>query len=564
MKRAFLPEVAVIFSKDYVSSQLKADIFAGLIVGILAIPLSIAFAIASGARPEQGLLTAIVAGGISALTTGCRHQISGPTGAFVILVSSIIAEFGYGGMVFATLMAGIMLVAFGLSRFGAAIKFIPYPVVIGFTSGIALTIFTGQIPDFFGLHFQEKIPSDVMGRWIFYATHGEGVNLVSVCLAALAVCIVGFWPRLKSSIPGSLVAIVVSTLVVKFLHLPTETIGDRFGTLQLAFQPTSINGLSFKEAVSLIQPAIAIALLAGIESLLSAVVADSMTGRRHNSNVELLSQGLANIGSALFGGLPATGAIARTAMNIRSGGHTPVAAFVHAVTVLVFVLYLGSTLSYIPIATLAGILVVISYTMSEWRHFITLFKSPAGDVAILLTTFLLTLFVDLVTGIEVGIILAAFIFMNRMVETSHFDEVREVLEQEGQEEDSEDIKKVEQLDVPEEILIFEVRGALFFAAVEKFKQALKRLGRRPKVLIIRMRRLLDIDASGIRALHDIIQEASNEGTRVVLSGIPETKKLYRTLEKSGIVGRVGKENVQPEIRSAVAHAKTLLLYPERH
>lgn len=553
MSHTLVPKLVTVFREGYTRKDLVADVTAGLIVGILALPMSIAFAIASGARPEQGLYTAILAGFLGGLTSGSRYQISGPTGAFIVLIADTHARYGYDGLVVATIIAGFLLLAMGFCRFGAAIKFIPYPVTIGFTSGIALLIFTTQVRDFAGIHLEGPLPGGFLEKWIVYFQNIDQISPVTLAFSLGSVAVVLLWPRVSSVIPGSLVAIVVSTAVVQVFELPVETIGDLYGTVPNTFPMPSIPKVSWDQILQLLNPAIAIALLAGIESLLSAVVADGMTGRRHRSDMELISQGLANIGSAFCGGIPTTGAIARTATNIKSGGQTPVASLVHAATLMVALLFLGKAVAMIPMATLSAILMIVAYRMSEWHHFLGLFRSPKGDVVILLVTFFLTVLVDLVTAIEAGIILAAFVFINRIAEATHTDDLRIALEEE---DDPVDHDLLLQLNIPDEVEVYQLYGSLFFAAAEKFKMALARLDRTPKVLILRMRHVLNVDATGIRALEDIYDSATRDKTVLVLSGLKPA--LRKTLAHAGFLDRVGADNIKKDIKTAVARASEIV------
>ncbi len=553
MNSILVPKLVTVFREGYSLKDFSKDLIAGIIVGILALPMSIAFAIASGARPEQGLYTAIIAGLLGGVLSGSRYQISGPTGAFIILIADIYQCQGYEGLVIATLFAGIILIGMGFARLGAAIKFIPYPVTIGFTSGIALLIFTTQVHDFTGMHITASIPADFLGKWLVYFQNLHHVDLPTLGMALFSLAVVIWWPRVTSVIPGALVAIVLSTVLVNFFGVPVATIGDCYGAVPSSLPTFSLPHITWAHVPQLISPAIAIALLAGIESLLSAVVADGMTGRRHRSDMELISQGVANIGCALGGGLPSTGAIARTATNIKSGGHTPVASLIHALTLLLALLFLGNAVAMIPMATLSAILIVVAYNMSEWRHFLHLFRSPKGDVAILLVTFMLTVLVDLVTAIEVGIVLAAFVFINRMAEAAHTDDLRVAL---TEVDDPRDYEALQQLDIPSEVEVYQFYGSLFFAAAEKFKTALARINRRPSVLILRMRHVLSIDATGMRALEDILDKAKRESTVVVLSGLQPS--LFAVMERSGLIARIGPENLCKDIRTAVERSREII------
>lgn len=457
------PKLFSVFEEGYTFRLFSKDLTAGMLVGILSLPMSIAFAIASGVRPEQGLYTGIIAGFIIALLGGSRFQISGPTGAFVILIYSIVQQYGYDGLVVATLMAGVILILMGLAKLGKAIQFIPYPVTIGFTSGLAVVLATGQMRDLLGLKMS-SLPAEFIERWKAYFEHMPTFNPYALFIAMLGIGIVLIWPKITKSIPGSLVAIFATTLLVQALGLPVETIGSRFGSVPNSLPMPHFPDLSWDLILRMISPAIAIALLAGIESLLSAVVADGMTGRRHRSDVELVAQGFGNIASSLFNGIPATGAIARTATNIKNGGQTPVAGIINALTLFFILFCLGKWVALIPMATLASILLVVCYNMSEWRHFTHLLKSPKHDIAVLLTTFLLTVFVDLTTAIEVGIILAAFLFLSNLVKNSRARYLKDSL---AETEDPNDPLAISLRNVPEDVEVFEINGPFFFCCDRK-------------------------------------------------------------------------------------------------
>jgi len=471
--------------KDYNREQFSRDLLAGVIVGIVALPLAIAFAIASGVSPERGLYTAIVAGFLISALGGSRVQIGGPTGAFVVIVSGIVAQYGVDGLVLATLMAGFIIVAFGLLRWGGAIKFIPYPVTIGFTSGIALIIFSSQIRDLLGLEMT-AVPAPFVAKWGAYVRAFDSVNPWAFVVAIATLAIIVAWPKVSRRIPGPFVALIATTLLVQLLHLPVETIGARFGEIHAGLPRPTLPVITLERMRVLAAPAFTIALLAAIESLLSAVVADGMIGGRHRSNMELVAQGIANIASPLFGGMPATGAIARTATNVKNGGRTPVAGMTHALTLLFITLFFGRWAALIPLATLAAILVVVAFHMSEWRTFASEFRAPKSDVAVLLTTFLLTVLVDLTVAIEVGMVLAAFLFMRRMAEVTNIS----VLTHEFTDpiDDFEhDPNAVRRRAIPEGVQVYEITGTFFFGAAETFKDRVSRIAGQPKVLILRMR-----------------------------------------------------------------------------
>jgi SulP family sulfate permease len=543
--------------RDYDRDQLTRDLIAGVIVGIVALPLAIAFAIASGLPPERGLYTAIVAGFLVSLLGGSRVQIGGPTGAFVVIVAGIVQQHGVDGLVVATLMAGFIVIAFGVFRLGAAIKFIPYPVTIGFTSGIALIIFSSQIRDLLGLDMA-AVPSAFVPKWGAYVRAFDTVNpwALAVTVATLAIIVV--WPRISTRIPGPFVALIVTTLLARLLHLPVETIGARFGAIHAGMPHPSIPHLSLPVIQALAGPAFTIALLASIESLLSAVVADGMIGGRHRSNMELVAQGVANVASPLFGGMPATGAIARTATNVKNGGRTPVAGMAHAVTLLLITLFFGRWAALIPLATLAGILVVVAFHMSEWRTFVSEFSAPKSDVAVLVTTFLLTVLVDLTVAIEVGMVLAAFLFMRRMAEVTNIS----VLTHEFTDpvDDFErDPNAVRRREIPQGVQVYEITGPFFFGAAEMFKDRVGRIAGKPKVLILRLRHVPVIDSTGLHALRDVVHRSRKEGTLVILSDVHAQPVV--ALERSGTYDELGEENVHGNIDDALNRARAHLGLP---
>ena len=540
--------------RGYSRAQFAADLTAGVIVGIVALPLAIAFAIASGLSPERGLYTAIIAGFLISLLGGSRVQIGGPTGAFVVIVAAIVQQHGVDGLLVATLMAGVMLVAFGLLRFGAAIKFIPYPVTIGFTSGIALIIFSSQIRDLLGLEM-DAVPAGFVAKWGAYVHAFDSVNSWALLVATLAFTIILVWPRVERRIPGPFVALIVTTVLVQVLHLPVETIGARFGAIHAGLPRPQLPHVTIPLLGVLVGPALTIALLAAIESLLSAVVADGMIGGRHRSNMELVAQGVANIVSPIFGGMPATGAIARTATNVKNGGRTPVAGMVHAITLLLITLFFGRWAGLIPLATLAAILIVVAFHMSEWRTFVTEFRAPKSDVAVLLTTFLLTVLIDLTVAIEVGMVLAAFLFMRRMAEVTNI----RVLTHEFNDpvDDFErDPNAVRRRAIPEGVQVYEITGPFFFGAAEMFKDRVNRIAGKPKVLILRMRHVPAIDSTGLHALRELVRRSKREGTLVILSDVHAQPVV--ALERSGLYDELGEENIHGNIDDALNRARAHL------
>lgn len=542
--------------KRYNKKQFISDATAGVIVGIVALPLAIAFGIASGVTPEKGIITAIVAGFIISFLGGSRVQIGGPTGAFIIIVYGIIQQYGTTGLAIATVMAGFILIFMGLAKFGSLIKFIPYPVVVGFTSGISLLIFSTQIKDFFGLSIAE-VPSEFHEKWILYFQNFSTINYYVFGIALLSLIILIFWPKVTHRIPGSLIAIIISTIIVQYFNLPVDTIGSRFGEIPSNLPSPSLLEFHLSDIKNLIAPATTIALLAAIESLLSAVVADGMIGGKHRSNMELIAQGVANIASPLFGGIPATGAIARTATNIKNGGRTPVAGIIHSITLLLIMLFFGSYAKLIPMATLAAILVIVSYNMSEWHAFKSLLKSPRSDVIVLLTTFFLTVIFDLTIAIEIGMILAVLLFMKRMAEVSNISIITRELEDE---EEKADPNSIEKRIVPEGVEVFEINGPFFFGAATKFKEQLKIVENPPKILIIRMRNVPAIDATGLQILRELYYDSKKNGTHLILSGV-HTQPLY-AMTQAGIFDLYGEENIHGNIDDALDRAREILGLPK--
>lgn len=502
--------------RTYNRSQFSSDVVAGIIVGIVALPLAIAFAIASGVTPGRGLYTAIVAGFIISALGGSRVQIGGPTGAFVVIVYGIVQRYGIDGLVVATMMAGVILIVLGVAKLGAAIKFIPHSVVVGFTSGIAVIIFSSEVKDFLGLRI-DQVPADFIAKWRAFAGHLDSINPSAVALATGSLLLMALWPRVSRRIPGPFVALIVTTLAVTWFHMPVETIGTRFGAINASLPHPVFPHVTLVQLTSLIAPAFTIALLAAVESLLSAVVADGMIGGRHRSNMELVAQGVANIVSPMFGGIPATGAIARTATNVKNGGRTPVAGMIHALTLLLITLFFGRWAGLIPLSTLAAILVIVAYHMSEWRTFRSELTAPKSDVAVLLTTFLLTVVVDLTVAIEVGMVLAAFLFMRRMAEVTNVSVVTRELA--DGDEDENDPNAIRRRVVPAGVEVFEISGPFFFGAAEQFKDTLNQVARKPKVLIIRMRDVPAIDSTGLHTLHELSRRYRQEGTLLLLSDV---------------------------------------------
>lgn len=542
--------------KNYSKEQFYKDLMAGIIVGIVALPLAIAFGIASGVSPEKGLYTAIIAGFIISFFGGSKVQIGGPTGAFIVIVYGIVQEFGVTGLAIATLIAGIMLVAMGLLKLGSIIKFIPYPVVVGFTSGIAVTIFATQIKDLFGMSI-ESVPADFVQKWGVYAKHLDSINLASLGIGIASIAIIALTPKFSKKIPGSLIAIVVMTVLVFVLReyfgmTGIETIGDRFSisaSLPKAERPV----VDFATIQMLMPAAFTIAILGAIESLLSATVADGVINDRHNSNTELIAQGIANMVAPIFGGIPATGAIARTMTNINNGGRTPVAGIIHSVVLLMILLFLGSLTRHIPMACLAGVLVIVAYNMSEWRTFRSLLKGQKSDIAVLVATFLLTVIFDLTIAIEIGLLLAVVLFLRRISGSAQISVLKHTVDEANYIEGNTDN---EQLILPKGVEVYEIEGPFFFGVANKFEETMKMLGDKPKVRIIRMRKVPFIDSTGIHNLESLIKMSTKDKTQILLSGV--TKKVHAALEKSGIPRAIGEENICSNIGEAIARAEVLV------
>ena len=539
--------------KNYDRQQLTKDLLAGVIVGLVALPLAIAFAIASGVSPEKGLFTAIVAGFIISAMGGSRVQIGGPTGAFIVIVYGIVQQYGVSGLTIATFMAGCILIILGFARLGSVIKFIPHPLIVGFTSGIALIIFSSQVKDFLGLKMG-AVPADFIDKWKSYAENSSAVNGYALVLAVSTVAIIMLWPKLTRKIPGSLIAILVTTGAVAWLHLPVETIGSRFGRIPSSFPAPAIPHLDFNTIKSLLSPAFAIALLGGIESLLSAVVADGMIGGNHRSNMELVAQGTANIFSSIFGGIPATGAIARTATNVKNGGRTPVAGIIHAITLLLIMIYVGKWAALIPMPTLAGILVIVAYNMSEWESFISVAKGSRSDSVVLLATFFLTVFVDLTAAIEMGMVLAAFLFMRKMIQ---FSEVSVLTKQVEEPDNGPDREAISNYKLPAGVEVFEITGPLFFGAAYKFKDAIRFIEKRPGICIIRMRKVPIIDATGIKTIDEVRKEFKRHGTKLILSEV-HSLQVIKELKESRLLFAIGKANVTDSFEAALKRCNEIL------
>jgi sulfate permease, SulP family len=543
--------------KTYTRGQFLADLIAGTIVGIVALPLAIAFAIASGLTPERGLYTAIIAGFIISALGGSRVQIGGPTGAFVVIVYGIVQNYGVDGLTVATVMAGLLLIAFGLARLGAAIKFIPFPVVTGFTSGIAAILIVQQLRDVLGLRLTSA-PPEFIERLGSYAANLHTINPHAVAISAGTLLLLGLWPRASHRVPAPFIALLAATLLVRVLDLPVETIGTRFGEIHAGFPKFSLPSVSLEQGRDLVGPALAIAALCAVESLLSAVVADGMIGGRHRSNMELIAQGTANVVAPLFGGMPATGAIARTATNVKSGGRTPVAGIVHALTLLIITLFFGRWAGLIPLATLAAIVLWVAYRMAEWRVFKSELSAPRSDAIVMVVTFLLTVVVDLSVGIGVGMVLASFLFMKRMAEVTNVTMVaREFQDSSSVADHSGAIYRRR---IPRGVEVYEINGPFFFGAAEKFKDTLAEVSRKPQVLIIRMRHVPAIDSTAMHALQDLVRRTRKDGTAVYFSDIQAQPLI--ALSQSELLWEIGEENLFPDVDRALAAARVHLGLPE--
>lgn len=544
--------------KNYSKELFMADLMAGIIVGIVALPLAIAFGIASGVSPEKGIITAIIAGFIISMMGGSKVQIGGPTGAFIVIVYGIIQQYGEAGLIVATLMAGVLLILLGVFKLGAIIKFIPYPIIVGFTSGIAVTIFTTQIADIFGLSFGgEKLPGDFIGKWIMYFNHFDTINWWNTIVSIASIIIIAMTPKFSKKIPGSLIAIIAITLLVYVLKTyvgvdSIDTIGDRF-SIKAQLPGAEVPTLNWEAMKGLLPAAITIAVLGAIESLLSATVADGVIGDKHDSNTELIAQGTANIITPLFGGIPATGAIARTMTNINNGGKSPVAGIIHAVVLFLILLFLMPLAQYIPMACLAGVLVVVSYNMSEWRTFRALLRNPKSDITVLLITFFLTVIFDLTVAIEVGLVIACLLFMRRVAETT---EISVITDEINPNEELDIAVNEENLMVPKGVEVYEINGPYFFGIANKFEEQMVQLGDRPKVRIIRMRKVPFIDSTGIHNLTNLCKMSKKERITIVLSGVNE--KVHHVLEKSGFYELLGEENICENINVAIDRANQII------
>ncbi|HEY8130301.1 MAG TPA: sulfate permease [Thermoanaerobaculia bacterium] len=558
----FVPKSIVCLREGYTREQAMRDLLAGVVVGIVALPLALAFAIASGVPPERGLYTAIVAGFIISALGGSRVQIGGPTGAFVVIVYGIVTKLGYEGLMICTIIAGCILILLGLARMGALIKFIPYPVVTGFTSGIAVIIFSSQIKDLFGLQMG-TVPADLMDKWVAYWDHRESFNVDAMLVAAFALVVLVIWPRISRLVPAPFVAMILATALVQVFHLPVETIGSRFGAVPSTLPAPHLPSIPWDHLRDYISPAFTVALLAAIESLLSAVVADGMIGTRHKSNMELVAQGVANIASPIFGGIPATGAIARTATNIRTGGRTPLAGMTHSITLLLILIFLGKWAAMVPLCALAAILVVVSYHMSEWRSFAGLLRAPRSDLVVLLLTFALTIFVDLTVAVQVGIVVASLLFMKRMSDITQVEGITTELRDRG--EDPSEITQVRKrkryvgaYEVPNGVEVYAVNGPFFFGAAAKLEEVISEIAKPPKVFILRMKHVPAIDATGIYALERLAKKCRHEGTVLILCEIKQQplRAIVRA-RKLELFG--GRQNLAKSLDIALDRARQVLV-----
>lgn len=558
----FKPEILNTLKK-YSSKTFLNDLTAGIIVGIVALPLAIAFAIASGVEPERGLFTAIIAGFFISLLGGSRVQIGGPTGAFAVIVYGVVAKYGYSGLAAATVMAGILLIMLGAFKMGGLVKFIPYTIVTGFTAGIAVTIATGQIGDFLGLSISvfpegfSKMPGNFVGKIETYAMNITHINYYSLIMASLCLSLIFIWPRFCKKIPGSLIVIILATaaniLLKKYTGLETDTIGSRYGSIPSTLPSPLLPQFSVETITALFPTSISIAVLAAIESLLSAVVADGMTGTKHDSDTELIAQGIANIASPIFGGIPATGAIARTATNIKNGGKTPVAGIIHAITLLLIMLILGKYAVYIPMAALSAVLINVSWNMAGFPAVKALLKGQKSDIFVLAATFLITVFIDLTVAIEFGLGFAAFFFIKKMIDVSEVQNKRDSIA--GGISGNEFLE--ENIEIPESAVVYEIDGPLFFGTVRKFEFAIERAGANAKVLILRMQNMIYIDAGGIRALEQAKAACDKNGITIVISGIHT--QPYILFSKMGMIEKLGKENICADIKEALSRTNQLLV-----
>lgn len=543
--------------KGYNKTTFMSDLMAGVIVGIVALPLAIAFAIASGVSPEKGIITAVIAGFIVSALGGSKVQIGGPTGAFIVIVYGVIQQYGISGLTVATIIAGVLLVLLGVFKLGTVIKFIPYPVVVGFTSGIAVTIFTTQMTDVFGLSFGgETVPGDFIGKWMLYFKHFNTVNWWNFIVSVTSIIIIAVTPKISKKIPGSLAAIILVTIGVwclkSFFGIDSiDTIGDRF-SINSQLPKAEMPALDWEAIKNLFPVAVTIAALGAIESLLSATVADGMISDHHNSNTELIALGVANMVTPIFGGIPATGAIARTMTNINNGGRTPVAGMIHAVVLLLILLFLMPLARFIPMACLAGVLVVVSYNMSGWRSFTALLKNPKSDVIVLLITFFLTVIFDLTVAIAVGLLLACLLFIKRIMETTEITAIKEEIHV----EDEAGIMHDESITIPAGVEVYEINGPYFFGVATQFEELMSDFRDKSKVRVIRMRKVPFIDSTGIHNLSNFCEMSFKNKIVVVLSGV--NPQVHSALHKAGFYDLVGEKNICPNINVALSRAEEIM------
>ena len=544
MNKIFQPKFFTVLKAGINRKQLTQDILSGIVVGIVALPLSIAFAVASGVSPEKGLVTAVIAGFLISFLGGSRVQIGGPTGAFIIIVYGIVEQYGINGLIISTILAGFFLVIFGLLKLGTLLKFFPHSLVVGFTSGVAVVIFSTQIKDALGLPLN-KVPANFYEKWTVYFSNLDAINWTAFSITIFTILVIVFFKKITTKIPGSFLAILITTFIVYKYNVQVATIETFFGAI-----PTKFNFIvphfAFNELQNYIAPALTIAILGGIESLLSAVVSDGMTGGKHRSNTELIAQGIANIVTPFFGGIPATGAIARTATNVKNGGKTPIAGMVHSLTLLLVMLFLGKWAKLIPMSCLAGILIVVAYNMSEWRSFLSILKGSYFDIIILLTTFLITIFYDLTLAIEVGVILSAILFMKRMADISE-KRINNIV-------DSDIIENYS--DLPPGVEIYEISGPLFFASAKRYSEAIEEIGLKCEVLILRLRHVSFVDQTGLHNLKETIKILHARNITILLSGVnPEVKQEF---EKFTITKIISKENIFENFNDAINKAKELV------
>ncbi len=542
MSKEFVPKLFSLLKQGISKETLIKDILSGLIVGIVALPLAIAFAIASGVSPEKGIITAIIAGIIISTFGGSRVQIGGPTGAFIVIVYGIVQQYGTDGLIIATFMAGFIIIGFGFAKLGNLLKYVPYSLIVGFTSGIALIIFSSQINDFLGLSLT-KVPADFIDKWLLYFNNFHKFNWYAIGIAVATIFVALYSQKVIKKIPGSIIAIVLSTIAVKLFDIPVDTIESNFGEISNQLSLPNIPEINFSTIQALIQPAFAIAILGSIESLLSAVVSDSMIGGKHRANMELVAQGAANILSSLFGGIPATGAIARTATNVKNGGRTPIAGIVHALVLLGIMVLFAPYAKLIPMSCLAGILIVVAYHMSEWKQFRSILKGNRMDIIILLTTFFLTVLFDLVIAIEIGIVLSSFMFMKRMSESVNIQDFS------SDDKNGEHLFEEELLDIPKGVILYEINGPLFFGAARQFQETVTNTHFEPKIIIIRMRYVPLIDATGYQSIKEIIKSFKMRKIKVIISGI--RKPLRKDFEKNGMFDYIESDFVVHDIKKAI-------------